>query len=290
MARQEARDHHFVPRTLLRPWLVEEADGDLDLHGYWWDEKQAKLVCKRRGLKSFCFQIDLLSLKAHNLGRDAIERLFFGEIDTKGAAARDVLLTDGAPRLSEDQRCDFARLLLSLDARRPAIVKRLRAEGTSYLANELDSDPRIRTAMAVFDNEKPSSYVERELGWSLEDQALTVIQGLVDNPKVGKRLINAHWGVKRLGSFDGSFVLSDRPLIRTLGYDKPGAIWALPLTPKAAFIAANHHDNYERLMRTSAPRFAKSMNRDSTAQTERFVFSTEMDHEKWLSKYLRRST
>lgn len=129
MARQEARDHHFVPMFLLRPWLVEGADGDLNLHGYWWDEKRAKLVCKRRGLKSFCFQIDLLSLKAHNLGRDAIERLFFGEIDTKGAAARGVLLTDGAPKLSEDQRCDFARLLLSLDARRPTFVKRLRAEG-----------------------------------------------------------------------------------------------------------------------------------------------------------------
>ena len=136
-------------------------------------------------------------------------------------------------------------------------------------------------------NEKPSSYVERELGRSLEDEALTVIQGLVDNPQVGKRLINAHWGVKWLGSFDGSFVLSDRPLIRIHGYDNPGAIWALPLTPKAAFIGANHHDNYKRLMCTSAPRFAKSMNRSSTAQSERFVFSTEMDHEKWLSKRLR---
>jgi len=48
------------------------------------------------------------------------------------------------------------------------------------LANELDSDPEIRTAMAdVAINEKPSSYVERELGRSLEDEALTVIQGLV---------------------------------------------------------------------------------------------------------------
>lgn len=114
----------------------------------------------------------------------------------RGLQARDVLLTDGAPKLSEDQRCDFARLLLSLDARRPAIVQRLRA-GELYLANELDSDPIIRTAMAdLAINEKPSSYVERELGWSLEDQALTLIQGLVDNPKVGKRLINAYWGVK----------------------------------------------------------------------------------------------
>lgn len=240
--------------------------------------------------ESFCFQIDLLSLKDHKLGKDAIERSFFGEIDTKGAAARDVLLIDGAPNLSEDQRCDFARLLLSLDARRPAIVKRLRAEGASYLANGLDSDPRIRTAMANFGiNEQPSSYVETELGWSLEDRALTTIQGLVDKPKIGKRLINAHWGVKRLGSFDDSFVLSDRPLIRIHGYDHPCAIWALPLIPKAAFIAANHHDNYERIMRTSATRFAKATNDSSSAQAERFVFSTEMHHEKWLSKRLRRS-
>lgn len=33
-------------QRLLRPWLVEEANGDLNLHGYWWD-KEAKLVSKR---------------------------------------------------------------------------------------------------------------------------------------------------------------------------------------------------------------------------------------------------
>ena len=75
-----------------------------------------------------------MSLKAHDLGRDAIERLFFGEIDTNGTAARDILLEHGPAGLTAGQRCDFARLLLSLDARRPFNVDKLRTEGAAHLA------------------------------------------------------------------------------------------------------------------------------------------------------------
>ena len=288
MVTQESRRHHFVPELLLKPWLVEMPPRQYKLWGYWWDPHKNALACKRLGLNSFCNQLDLLTLKAHNLGRDVIERLFFGEIDTKGAAARDILLEHGPNRLTGDQRCDFARLLFSLEARRPIMIERLRTEGAMRLANELDADLEIRTAMAEYAiDDTPSSYVENQLGWSLEDRALTNVQRLVDNPKVGGRLINAHWDLKALGGGDDSLVLSDRPLIRIHGYDRPGATWLLPLTPRIMFIAANHRANLDRLRRVTAQRFAKLTNISSANQAERFVFSVEERHAQWLGKYLR---
>lgn len=291
MAFQESRNHHFVPKLLLRPWLIEGSTSQSVLCGYWWDRRRKQMRCKRRGLNSFCFQLDLLSLSAHRQGRDAIEKVFFGEIDTKGVIARDILLTHGPAKLTEDQRCDFARLLLSLEARRPVTVERLRADGPAHFARELDADPEIRAAMAEhgFDV-TPSSYVEDQLDWCFEDRSLAVIQELTDNPKVGQRLINAHWAVKDLGAHDGSLVLSDRPLIRIHGYDRPGATWVLPLTPKAAFIAANDRSNLSRLLRLTAQRFAKRTNVSSASQAERFVFAVETWHERWLPKYLKHTS
>ena len=43
---------------------------------------------------------------------------------------------------------------------------------------------------------------------------------LVDNPKVGDRLINSHWRLVRLGPCEGTLVLSDRPLVRLFGYEQ----------------------------------------------------------------------
>lgn len=285
---QESWRHHFVPKFLLRPWLTRDAKNQEVLLGFWWDRRRGSLSRKRRGLDSFCFQIGLLTLTAHRHGRDAIERLFFGEIDDKGATARDILVASGPQRPTAEQRCDWARLLLSLEARRPPAVEKLRKEGSSFLTANLDDDPEIRAAMEEYGiSQAPSSYVEQQLGWRLEDRALGIIQRMVDDPAVGGRLINAHWAVRRLGRGDGQLVLSDRPLIRINGYNHPGAVWVLPLAPSAAFIACNHPSNLGILQRLSGQRFVKETNRSSVNQAERFVFSVHDSDARWLSKHMR---
>lgn len=283
----EARKHHFVPKLLLRPWLRQDASNQNVLCGHYWDEQRGKMSKKQKGLDAFCYQLDLLTLDYSHRGRDAVESIFFGEVDTKGAITRDILLKSGPQSLTGDQRCDFARLLLSLDARRPDAVGKLREGGTQTYKIGLDSDPEILSAMTDAGiGETPSSYYERQTGASLEDVALTSIQRLVDNPEVGGRLINAHWYVKHLGEHDGSLVLADRPLIRIRGYDHPGAAWVLPLTPKAAFIAVNHPENLKRMQIVPPRLFAEHTNISSASQAERFVFSVDDLHERWLVNYL----
>ena len=178
MTQQESHKHHYVPRFLLRHWAVDRV-----LSGYWWNARRSQLDCNQKGTKAFCFEIDHLTLKAHKDGRDAIERVFFGDVDSNGAAARDLLLEKGPNSLDSDQRCDFARLLLSLEARRLPVVRRLR-EGRSLLANAIDNDPEIIDAIEAEGLSGSPSALLAELGISLEDRALGNIQGLVDNPKV----------------------------------------------------------------------------------------------------------
>jgi len=251
----EARDHHYVPRFLLRPWEVETAPKQNNLIGYFWDHRTKALRRRIKGVAAFCKEQDLLMLGQRYAqgGRDAIETSFFGHVDTKGALARDVIVTHGPGKLDGEQRCDFARVLLALEARRPAIVSRL-----------------------------PSDYAEQQLGWSFEDRALAIVQRLTDSPDTGGHLINIPWGVKRLGPQDGRLVLSDRPLIRVLGMKHPKATWVLPLAPDVAFIGANDGGLVRTLMRLPGRKFTRLTNISSATQADRFVFSTNGTRDSWV--------
>jgi hypothetical protein len=151
----------------------------------------------------------------------------------------------------------------------------------------LDTDPEaIAAAQTAGLSEQPSEFYERHTGILLEDRMLLIIQNLVDDPTVGRKLINATWEVVRINDHDETLILSDRPLIRLLGYNDENAIWILPLNPRAAFVAANKAENIGKLRAHTANRIAKYINTLSANQTERFAFSVTDSHGRWLKKYL----
>lgn len=231
---------------------------------------------------------DLLSLNGNRYRRDALEIQLFGPIDTKGSIARRTLFNDGPEKLTSEQRCDFARFLLSLEARRPKSVTTMRVDGSRFLAEALDCDDELLRAMKDEGRDgSPSDHVESILGTSLENRALLQIQALVDNREVGERLINMLWAVKRLDGSDGSLVLSDRPLIRVHGFDHPKSTWVLPLDPHTAFVACADAADMTAIMKTSGSRFVKAVNTSSAVQAERYVFCVDETHERWLGKYLK---
>ncbi len=281
--RQRAKRHHFTPEFLIRPWAVNG-----QVTGYYWDKHARHTRWRTNGAKSFCYRIDLLTLEEHELGKDALETVFFGEIDRAGAQIRDKIMEKGVSVLSADDRSEFARLLLSLEARLPANVEKLKLQGAATFRDGLDNDPEVRHA---FEEEgidvPPSQFAEQCYGVPFEDRALLIIQKLVENPKVGGRLINARWGLLRADERQQAFVLADRPLIRVHGFDHPRGVWALPLSPTVIFVACNDPGSLQRLARLSPLRLAKTANRSSAGQALRYVFSTSASDSKWLDGFLR---
>lgn len=281
-----SKRHHFVPKLLLKPWLLENQQQQPVLRGYYWDQKSSSVRCKEKGMDAFCNQIDLLTLKAHQKGRDALEKVFFGGIDSQGAAVKELLLKHGPNILTATQRVEFARLLLSLEARRPAVVEKLRNGGKTF-AEILNSDPLVLSEMKrLHIAGLPSTFFEGKSAQSLDDRAMSVIAKLVDNSKVGTVLINSNWAILRVGQFDGNFILSDRPLIRTHGYDSPNVAWVLPLEPKSVFVATNSIELVQKMRSLTGQRLVKTVNVSSIAQAERFIFSVGNVNSVWLSNNL----
>jgi hypothetical protein len=284
-----ARRHHFVPKFLMQPWVREDPRGNQVLSGWYWDHRTQAIALRRRGAAAFCCQLDLLMLKKDKLRTDILETRFFQAIDSVGASVRDALVAGAQSALSAEQRSDFARLMLSLEARRPSTVDQIRKRGTKFLAESLDGDQEVREAFAAAGiATTPAAYYESEMGVRLEDQAMLSLQQLVENPVVGRRLINAHWYVRDIDQTSGTLILSDRPLLRFHAFDSEGAVWLLPLTPWRAFIAANHALNLERLIAVNDRQFAKKLNVSSAAQADRFVFAIPGFGTRWLQRYLKR--
>ena len=206
----------------MRPWLWQ----DDQLRAYWWDRRRAVLSCKQRGVRAFCFQLDLLTTRNREGLTDRLER-DFESIDTPGMVARDRLLKDRPNSLSVEQRRDFARLLMSLEVRRPRNVDDVR-NAAHVLRRTIDTDPEIIEAFLKQGiKESPSSWWDRESadGFLHEQSFANIMRQLTDHPVTGKQLINAVWKVFELGPSDGTLVLSDRPLIRSNGFFALGAEW-----------------------------------------------------------------
>ena len=286
---QEPRKHHYVPEFLLRPWAKARRGNQSLLRGYYWDERLNRLRHRDRGVGAFCYGLDLLTLKRYRARPAVLEARFFQAVDQNGRAAVEALVARGKALMTDDERCDFIRLMLSLEYRRPSAIQRLRIEGKGRFADGLDNDPDV---IAEFERReismRPSEYVEQSLGWSLEDRALLTIQQLVDSKEVGERLVNAHWHLRRLKREHGSFVLSDRPLVRIAGLDHPAATWFLPLAPKLGFFAALNDRPMKLIRNEPSRKLVARSNRESALQAEKYVFSTDRSHETMLARFLRR--
>jgi hypothetical protein len=285
----EPKRHHYVPEFLLRPWAKEWQPRQQLLRGFYWDKHKDGIRYRDKGVGAFCYQMYLLTLKNRPEGsRAGLESAFFQAIDDKGKVALDALVERGPEALTNEERCDFVRLLLSLEYRRPKVVDRLRNEGAATLIAGLDKEPDF---VANFKKRgidgPPSEYAQAELGWSFEERALLIIQDLVDSREVGQRVLNAHWYVKRLRSNHGSFMLSDRPLIRVHGLDHEAATWFLPLSPKLGFFATMDARNLRLIKKGPANTVVHHGNIDAVRQAEKYVFSVDRHFPSSLSKYLR---
>lgn len=282
------RENHFVPKGLLRQWFW----ADQNLRGYWWDIRHSTLQLKERGLNGFCFQLDLLTTHTKEGMSDQLER-DFEAIDTPGCVARDRLLTNGAYSLSAQQRCDFARLLMSLEVRRPKNVGKFKSV-VQDLRRKIDCDPEI---LEAFHNEdlsgSPAAWFDRESadGYLDERSFEEVLRRVVDHSATGLRLLNASWHVIKLGVNDGTLVLSDRPseLSKGVFSNCAGWVWALPLTPKSLFVATNDQGVLDEINSVSRRRLGMRVNTSSVARAEKFIFAADGSHGHWVGKYLSRA-
>ncbi|MCY3701318.1 MAG: DUF4238 domain-containing protein [Rhodospirillales bacterium] len=278
---QTTHRHHYVPEFLLKKWAPNPDASSVG--AYYWDRHKHALAHRTQGAKAFCYERDLFSVGVQNLASDVLETDFFGPVDTQGAAAMDKLVKNGVEALTEDDRSDFTRLLFSLEYRRPPLIHELRRRGPEVMEQEMDSDQGFRALLEEEGFDEAPSFYARELGLLSEDRAVAKVQDLVNDGSYGQKFINWHWSLARTRPGQGTFLLSDRPLIRKYAFDHIEAVWMLPLDPFTVFYAFRHESAKTV---TNGREFLKSVNKHSVQQADKYVFCLDTSHEPLLRKHL----
>ena len=143
--------HHFVPKFLLRAWSEGASDGmfqefRLDLES---------LTTARRVPKATGFQDNLYALtkpEVAGTSQQAVETGLMRHIDNYAAQVRVKMELHGLKSLSNTERQDWVRFLMSLRVRHPNIVSQLKMEGAHNLRNNLLNDSERHEALAEEDD------------------------------------------------------------------------------------------------------------------------------------------
>ena len=220
--------HHIVPRFLLRAWSDGASDGmfqefRLDLKG---------LPTTRRMPKATAYQDNLYALTrpvVAGMSRQAIETDLLRHIDNYAAPVRVKMEKHGLKSLSITERQDWVRLLMSLRARQPDIVSKIRTEGTRNFRQSLLNDPEQYEALDEEDDAPTlEEWVEQRFPGLIENFGLSYFPKLVDNKEVGTKILHLRWWLWDLGNAKHELLLADNPCIFTGDIDAPELIVALP--------------------------------------------------------------
>lgn len=281
MNAETAVDHHFVPVGMLRRWSIYQ-DSTI-LRAFYWDNHRSRLASKSRGPRAFCYRPHLLTAVGHPGGDDFYERNVFGAIDDAGALAITDLLD--AKQLPQERRKQFTEFLLSLEARRPAVIEAIRTHGARRIAAMLDSDPTILQAVREGGHTQPPSLVQAKIkGMTLADELMHVVEMLARKSSFADLISSAYWQV-RWADPEFTFALGDRPLIRLNGTGE-NMVWVLPLSPQAVFIATGNENTRRQIASTSGKQLARAINSDSAMQCDKYVFWTQEAPTAWLERRL----
>ena len=275
-------DHHYVPVFLLKRWALP---GSSLLRGYFWDERTGRLRSNERGPKAFCNVPHLLSAPTNPRRPDEVEREFFWEIDDRGAKITSKLI-DGVAisQLEVDQLIEF---VLSLEARRPAVVQAARTYGPKKVAALLNRDPEL---LARLESEgidsTPADYVASLSTMSMEDEALEVVQRLTTNSRVAQAIRSSNWMVRKLHPSSQPLALGDRPLIRAGGLQS-NFVWFLPIGPDTALAMTATPEDRLNVSRSSDKQFSRQLNVGAASQSDKYVFWTPDGPTAWLERWLK---
>jgi hypothetical protein len=283
--------HHFVPQFLLEPWTVNSTDGRLqvfrlDIGG---------LPTSRRTPKYTAFEPDLYALTRDavaGMSKHDVERKFLALVDSHAAVARRRMLEQGLASLSVDDRVHWARFLMSLRVRQPAMVDLVRRDAATELRQHLQSDPELYEAEAG-DDDPPTmeEWVEKRFPGLIDNFGMSFFHELIDNADVGTKLLAMRWWLCRLDDARFELLLGDHPCIFTHGIDAPEQIVALPVAPRVAFLATRGDRINEAIRSTAPSRLTERINESSVGQARARVYARDASQRRFIQNRLnRRST
>jgi hypothetical protein len=275
------QDHHYVPIFFLEAWCG--SDGKLITYS----RRNAHAVASSRAPRGTGYETNLYSLERvpTELKQFIEEQFMTPRIDTPAAVIVEKIRANQFETLTNDERSDFARFLLSLRARHPDAIELAKNTGREELIKMLARDPE--EYVAAKNQTSPSTLVEwvqEKAPQLIETFGLSNLPALIANDKVAERVWSMPWWIHDLSAAD--LLLSDRPCLIQGSAIQGECLIILPISPTQLFFACNQTKITDQIRSTRETELVKAVNKISVSSAAHRVFGTGRHHLPLVEKYL----
>lgn len=277
--------HHYVPQSLLRGWSTNGK-----LYAYHWNDGAKRVLQNdKASVASACQIPDLNTFFGVTSGqRDFPEVGFFTpRVDTPAAIALQSLIGGGVRALSQGQRIDWARLLVSFAVRTPEALREMGPAETEKAFSLVEAAAKG----APEDEARVSEIIKINMNLLKRNMPLSAAMEISTDPAKLNAVSEMAWWVRR---WDRDIILiGDRPLLTYprqrfpcgIPLDSRDCLIVLPITPKAVFFACANGKTKTKMRRMAPSRLANLVNEETIFRAT-CVYASNGSHAAFISPRL----
>ena len=257
-----AKNHHFVPRLLLRQWAN---DKDQVQCWHWKDEKIGSFSPATENIMA-----ETRLYKAQHIDNPSIYEDTFNRIETNAARVLKKLCSPQRPRLVTEDFHAWSLFILAQRARTPAKIAWVKQQARNVFIDELEKpDPEFDRLNADERFSSPAHYINEHHPNVLANFHLhTTMQIILDNKHVSA-MRQLKWFVRNTGQ--RPLIISDDPVTLVGGLHEKNCLIALPISPYDVFFAVSDDRIKEDILSEEAESVAAGINEFQALQAQRFV-------------------
>lgn len=280
----EPEKHHHLPVFYLKQWAA------LDGRVIRYHRPHREVVASPIAPKNTGYEDGLYSLEGYKPEqRNVIEKDFMArEVDSPAVAPLRIFLERRpVSELTVPMKQAWTRFLMSLHVRNPGRVRQITEQGAEALRAMLSEDPKEYEAVRNLDDPPTLvGWVERYAPALIDNFGKTLLPGIVTHQATGNELIRMHWGVLGSDGAHPNILTCDRPLFLSNGINDPKCVIALPLSPRAIFLASRDQTRLNRLIATENSALIRAVNESIVTQADRYVYGAHEGALGFLERWL----
>jgi hypothetical protein len=262
--------HHYLPVFYLKQWAA------LDGRVIRYYRPNREVVAHPIAPKNTGYEQGLYSLEGYEPEqRNVIEKQFMApDVDDPAVAPfRHFLKRRPAAELTLPMKQAWTRFLMSLHVRNPGRMEQITAQGAEALRQMLDKDPEEYNAVRKPDD-PPSlvAWVERYAPALIDNYGKAMLPALVTHQATGNEIIRMRWGVLESSGANPDILTCDRPLFLSHGVNDLKCLIALPLSPRALFLASRDQQRLDKLIAMESSTLIRAINETVVTQAARYVY------------------
>ncbi|WP_269715630.1 DUF4238 domain-containing protein [Caulobacter sp. NIBR2454] len=210
------------------------------------------------------------------LEKQSVETNFFQLIDDEAAKVRRKLAAYGVASLTERERLEWSRFLVSLIARQPRMVAKVRQEAPAYLRESLMAHPEeyeeVRAEAGPADLVE---WTEEQHPHLIDNFGVPLLAKLTDDLGMREQFSSLRWVLIDVSLGGRNLLLSDYPLLLEGRLDENGFYLSLPISPTQLFVGYRDEKFRLALSQTSARQLSLRSNTNAVRRATERVISVD---------------